>query len=188
MGIGSSPRRSDGGFTLIELMIVVAIVGILASVALPVYQDYLARSRLVEGLGLANDAKSMVGTNSATAADLAGTAATWNSQAGGAGAVSKYVRTVQVDGATGEITVTFDERNLGGIPASATMRLTPYIRGGGVPIQLGASYTAVPRVSGSIDWGCASDSNTRGSSATRQMPQVGGLGTIPARIAPSECR
>ncbi|MCW5665113.1 MAG: pilin [Piscinibacter sp.] len=174
---------------MIELMIVVAIVGILAGLALPVYQDYLARSRIAEGLALADDAKSMVGANSATLPDLAATAATWNAQAGGVGAKSKYVQNVRVDPNNGEITVTFDERNVGGLPPSATLRLTPYIQGGGaVPIQLGASYTANPRVTGSIDWGCASDSNNVGSSATRLMPQVGGLGTVPARIAPSECR
>lgn len=188
MGNGTHIRRSDGGFTLIELMIVVAIIGILASVALPVYQDYLTRSRIVEGLNLANDAKSMVGTNSATAPDLAATAAAWNTQAGGAGATSKYVRRVQVDALTGEITVSFDERNVGGLPAGATLRLTPYVQGGGAPVQLGASYAANPRVTGSIDWGCASASNNMSSGATRQMPQVGGLGTVPSKVAPSECR
>ncbi|MCA3229887.1 MAG: pilin, partial [Burkholderiales bacterium] len=48
------------GFTLIELMIVVAIVGILAAIAIPAYQEYTIRSRVTEGLSLATSAKTNV--------------------------------------------------------------------------------------------------------------------------------
>ncbi|MDY7116732.1 pilin [Halomonas sp. SSL-5] len=51
-------KRSQGGFTLIELMIVVAIVGILAAIAIPRYQDYVARSQVSEGLSLASGLKA----------------------------------------------------------------------------------------------------------------------------------
>ncbi len=53
-------RSVQKGFTLIELMIVVAIIGILAAVALPAYQDYTKRSRVTEGLALASGAKTAV--------------------------------------------------------------------------------------------------------------------------------
>jgi len=58
-------HSSAQGFTLIELMIVVAIIGILAAVALPAYQDYTVRGRVSEGLALASPLKVVVGDNAA---------------------------------------------------------------------------------------------------------------------------
>lgn len=51
-------RKTDKGFTLIELMIVVAIIGVLAAIAIPAYQDYTIRAQVSEGLSLASGAKS----------------------------------------------------------------------------------------------------------------------------------
>lgn len=56
----SKSQQAESGFTLIEVMVVVAIIGILVAVAVPQYQDYIARSRIVEGMNLSSSAKLAV--------------------------------------------------------------------------------------------------------------------------------
>ncbi len=175
------------GFTLIELMIVVAIIGILAAVALPAYQDYTIRSRVGEGIILAASAKAMIDENAYTPIELATTANTWNAQAGGRGATSKYVKRMLINGATGEVTVRFNEANVGAIALDSELVFTPYIQRGGGPVNLAPNFLATPPMTGPLDWGCASASNL--VSAGRSMPVITASATpLLAKFAPGECR
>jgi type IV pilus assembly protein PilA len=64
-------KKIQKGFTLIELMIVIAIIGILAAIAIPAYQDYVIRSQVTEGLNLAGDLKAAVAEQYAQDGDFA---------------------------------------------------------------------------------------------------------------------
>src|SRR5467141_5176260 len=94
-------RRIQQGFTLIELMIVVAIVGILAAIAIPAYQDYTVRAKVTEGLALANAAKIAVEDNWTIGGVLLSLDQGYTSNA------TSIVASVRIGATTGLVTVTY---------------------------------------------------------------------------------
>src|SRR5580704_10627077 len=108
-------KKMQQGFTLIELMIVVAIIGILAAIAIPAYQDYTIRAKVTEGLNLADSAKTAVAESfqSGGATGLKAAASSWNA----AFTPTKYVSTLTVASATGVITVGYNAAQIAQLAA-----------------------------------------------------------------------
>ncbi|BBA35431.1 fimbrial protein PilE [Methylocaldum marinum] len=113
----SSIQRTQKGFTLIELMIVVAIIGILAAIGIPAYQDYLNRSKVLEAVTAAGACKTGVMEYAAATSTLPASAA----EAGCSIDPTQYVQELAV--AAGKITITL--RNVHTDVNGATLVLSP---------------------------------------------------------------
>ena len=174
-------RSIQKGFTLIELMIVVAIIGILAAVALPAYQDYTVRSKLSEAVIAGSAFKGMMSEAFQTdsVAGLNAAATTINAKPA-AEKSSKFVTDVTVTGAATPwpVVVTVAATAGNGIPTTVngqTIVFSPNVNG------------AVPTAAsqGAIDWACTSF--TQATATSRGLANRT-AGTLVAKYAPSECR
>ena len=153
--------NAQKGFTLIELMIVVAIIGILAAVALPAYQDYTVRAKVSEAVLAGSTCRTAV-TEAFQAASTIPAGGAFGCEVGSsASPVSKYVQSVTT-GEGGVITVTTtSDSSLKGA-ASKTIIMTPKLADG----------TSAPSVGSGVGaWVCG-----------------GGASSMPAKYLPASCR
>jgi type IV pilus assembly protein PilA len=162
-------KKIQAGFTLIELMIVIAIIGILAAIAIPAYQDYVIRSQVTEGLAMAGAAKASV-------AEFFANRGTWptNNDEAGIGTATdikgKYVDQITI--ANGGITVRFGAGANTKL-LNATVGLTP-----------GAS------ANGDVVWKCGRSTFTSGAigSGTSAASDGTTSTSLLNKYLPSSCR
>ncbi|PPD33761.1 MAG: pilus assembly protein [Methylomonas sp.] len=133
-------KKVQQGFTLIELMIVVAIIGILAAVALPAYQDYTVRARVTEGLSMASAAKTAVAENAAAGNSSLNIG--WSSPT-----ATENVASLAINSTTGAITITYTAK-AGATTGADTIVMTP--------TSAGAALVAGTIPTDAIAWGCTS--------------------------------
>ena len=156
-------KRVQQGFTLIELMIVVAIIGILAAVALPAYQDYTVKAKVAEIVLAGSVCRTSITETVQTATVLPALDNTWGCEIAAASAPSKYVLSITTAATTGVVTVT--SRNLGaGIDGTVHM----------APCSVSTATTFA--------------SCTAPAVGTPVQMWICGPGTMPAKYLPGSCR